>query len=199
MFPTSSNKKTTLTLAGWLFADLMLGLWAIFMVATPAPRPEVPTPTATLTPTPTMTATFTPTSMAVTLVTPTPVPTDMGPVGLSKAQCYNLELNNTNPDDGSERQAIFSQLEGQLPNDEKVRAGLVLIWGHGQDIIKGRQLAMRVGNIISEAYPLSFSIETGKKSMGFDRGAFKHVQIEVYFFTDGLWQSGREMQCEYLD
>lgn len=200
MFVSSTNnKRTTFSLAGWLFADLMLGLWAVFMVTNPAPKPDIPTltPTLTATPTPTVTSTMVPTATIIS--TPTPLPTDVGPIGLSDAQCYNLELDGTLFDDGSERQAILSQLEGQIPNDKNLRAGLVLVWGHGQDIPKGRQLAMRVGNIISEKYPLSFSAETEKKSMGFDHGSFKHVQIEIYFFTDGNWKSGREMPCEYLN
>lgn len=209
MSPYSSHKKiTTVSLAGWLFADLLLGLWALFMIIVPAPKlaPSTPTisasstiritpttrtqsarisPTFTLTPTPTPTRTLT--------------PTEMGPVGLSEAQCYNIELGGTAYEDGSERQAILTQITGQIPNNEDIRAGLILVWGHGIDIYGGRQLAKRVGLVISEEFPLSFGIGTEKKSLGYEVGRLRHVQIEVYFFTTSRWKSGREVKCEFTD
>jgi hypothetical protein len=123
----------------------------------------------------------------------------MGLVGLSKAQFYNLKLESTFAGKLSEKQAIINPLDVQIPNDARVRAGLVLIWGHGQDIYDGRQLAMQVGKVISENFPQSFGPEIGKKSLCFDHGAYKHVQVEVYFFTDTGWHSGPEVKCEYVD
>jgi len=200
MFTTSSsNKRSTFYLAGWLFADLLLGLWVVFMVTNVPPKQEpvplTPTPAATFTPT----VTATQTHPATPTPTSTPLPTDIGPVGLSKAQCYNLELENTFSGQASETQSILYQLNGQIPNDAKSRAGLVLIWGHGKDIYDGRQLAMRVGKVIRDNFPLSFGPETSMKSLGFDHGAYKHVQVEIYFFTDGEWHSGRETKCEFVD
>lgn len=183
----------------------------IFLLSSP-PMPDLPaTPTPTLTPTFTATVTPTPTLTPSPLPTegkrggggllmpsPTPVPTNYAPVGLAEPQCYNLELGSTDPTDGSEKQAILQQLRSQLPNDPSIRAGLLLIWGHGKDIYDGRRIAMRVGDVIQQAFPLSFA-EASRKSMGFDVGAYKHVQVEVYFFTDAEWKGGNPVKCEFTD
>ncbi|MEJ5201023.1 MAG: hypothetical protein WHV66_02210 [Anaerolineales bacterium] len=205
-----ANPHNTISLAGWLFADLLLGLSMIFLLSSPPPPPLPATPTPTRTPTFTATFTPNPTSMpspmmptgqaggSILTPSPTPLPTDYAPVGLAEPQCYNLELEGTDPTDGSERTAILQQLKNQLPNDPSFRAGLLLIWGHGKDIYDGRRIAIRVGNVIQQAFPLSFS-DASRKSMGFDVGAYKHVQVEVYFFTDSEWKGGNPVKCEFTD
>lgn len=205
-----ANPHNTISLAGWLFADLLLGLSMIFLLSSPPPPPLPATPTPTLTPTFTATFTPNPTSMpspmmptgqaggSILTPSPTPLPTDYAPVGLAEPQCYNLELEGTDPTDGSERTAILQQLKNQLPNDPSFRAGLLLIWGHGKDIYDGRRIAMRVGDVIQQAFPLSFA-DASRKSMGFDVGAYKHVQVEVYFFTDSEWKGGNPVKCEFTD
>ncbi len=171
--------------------------------------PPLPPLSNTATSTPTSSVTFEPTRTATPTPifhgdrnkgtpSPTPLPTDYAPVGLSKPQCYNLELAGSDPSDGSERNAIIQQLKNQLPNDPSIRAGLLLIWGHGKDIYDGRRIAMRVGDVIQQAFPLSFE-NTSRKSMGYDVGAYKHVQIEVYFFTDSEWKGGKPVRCEFND
>ena len=203
-----SNSQNAVSLAGWLFADLLLGLSMIFLLSNPPPPTLPATPTltatftATVTPTPTSTASPIPTegqkSQSISTPSPTPLQTDYAPVGLSEPQCYNLELAGTDPTDGSERTAILQQLKNQLPDDPSIRAGLLLIWGHGKDIYDGRRIAMRVGDVIQQTFPLSFA-DTSRKSMGYDAGAFKHVQIEVYFFTDSEWKGGNPVRCEFTD
>lgn len=203
-----SNSQNAVSLAGWLFADLLLGLSMIFLLSSPPPPalPATPTLTATFTATitPTPTSTPSPTLRAnqaaehILTPSPTPLPTDYAPVGLSEPQCYNLELAGTDPADGSERTAILQQLKNQLPNDPSIRAGLLLIWGHGKDIYDGRRIAMRVGDVIQQAFPLSFA-DASRKSMGYDVGTYKHVQIEVYFFTDSEWKGGNPVRCEFTD
>lgn len=189
--------NNTINLAGWLFADLLLGLSMIFLLSSSPPqRGYYPTSTPTITFTPTVT--ITPSPQPKASPTPTPLPTDWAPVGLSEPQCYNLELINTDPGDGSERLAIIQQLRNNLPNDPKIRAGLLLVWGHGKDIYDGRRIAKRVGDVIQQEFPLSFS-HASRKSMGFDAGVYKHVQIEVYFFTDSVWQGGNPVPCEFTD
>lgn len=205
-----SKSQNAISLAGWLFADLLLGLSMIFLLSS-TPPPTLPaTPTPTLTPTFTVPITPTPTYTPIPMMkagqagertltpSPTPLPSAYAPVGLSKPQCYNLELAGTDPTDGSERTAILQQLNNQLPNDPSIRAGLLLIWGHGKDIYDGRRIALRVGDVIQQAFPLSFA-DVSRKSMGYDAGAFKHVQIEVYFFTDSEWKGGNPVRCEFTD
>lgn len=206
-----ANPHNTISLAGWLFADLLLGLSMIFLLSSPPPPALPATLTPTLTPTFTATITPTPTLTPSPLPTegqkeggrsltpsPTPVPTNYAPVGLAEPQCYNLELAGSDPADGSERTAILQQLKNQLPNDPSIRAGLLLIWGHGKDIYDGRRIAMRVGDVIQQAFPLSFA-DASRKSMGYDVGTYKHVQIEVYFFTDSEWKGGNPARCEFTD
>lgn len=202
MFTSSSHsrKRSTLILAGWLFADLLLGLWAFSMVASPAPiELPTPTPSATATLFPSQTPTLFPTRTFTPEITFTPLPTEVGPVGLGSAQCYNIELAGTDPSDGSEEYAIIQQLKGQIPNDTNIQAGLVLVWAHGVDILNGRNISMRVNKALTKAFPLSFGEDTAKKSMGFQVGKLKHVQVEVYFFTNSPWQSGLEKPCEFVD
>jgi hypothetical protein len=203
-----STSQNTINLAGWLFADLLLGLSMIFLLSSPPPPPTPPPLTPTLTSTPTATSTSTPTSTPtpkidrslsqIETASITPVPTGLAPVGLSKPQCYNLELKGTDPSDGSEKDAILKQLNRMLPNNPSYRAGLLLIWGHGKSIYDGRRIAMRVGDVIQEAYPLSFA-KVSRKSLGYDFGDYKHVQVEVYFYTDSEWTGGQPVPCEFTD
>lgn len=198
----TTKSQNAVSLAGWLFADLLLGLSMLFLLSSPPPRPLQATPTHTLTPTPNPTPTPTPienkeAGQNITALL-TPPPTDYAPIGLSDPQCYNLELSGTDPNDGSERRAIIQQLSNQLPNDPSYRAGLLLIWGHGKDIYDGRRIAKRVGDVIQQAFPQSFA-NASRKSMGYDAGAYKHVQIEVYFFTDAKWTGGNPVPCEFKD
>jgi len=196
------SKRDGVSLAGWLFADLFLGLAMIFLASAPSsPPPLVPTPfieTSTLTNTPFFTRLPTTVTTSGNIKKDqTPVPTaTKAPIGLQKPQCYNLELEGTSVEDGSERDQIIRQLNKNMPNDSSVRVGLLLVWGHGKDIYQGRQLALRVSKIIQEQFPLSFA-GANQKTMGFDVGAYKHVQVEVYLFTDSKWEGINPAPCEY--
>ena len=65
-----SGRPDATLLAGWLFADLLLGLMVVFLAAAPgAPPPPTPTPTVTAT------ATATATASATTTAIPTATPT----------------------------------------------------------------------------------------------------------------------------
>ncbi|MCC7161329.1 MAG: hypothetical protein IT331_02455 [Anaerolineae bacterium] len=68
---TGNSSRDTIALAGWLFADLLLGLGLLFFVAASKGTPPVPTPTIT----PTASLTFTPTPTITRLPTYTPYPT----------------------------------------------------------------------------------------------------------------------------
>lgn len=60
---TGQGTRDTVALAGWLFADLLLGLGLLFFVAESKGTPPAPTPTITPTPSRTFTATSTITRM----------------------------------------------------------------------------------------------------------------------------------------
>lgn len=67
--------SSTVALAGWLFADLMLGLAVLFFAANTVGTPPTPTPIPTATAVPTATATLVPTATATATATPTRTPT----------------------------------------------------------------------------------------------------------------------------
>lgn len=192
-------------IAGWLFADLLLGLSMIFLIATsvrakPTPTPTtIPSPTLTMTVTPTSspTATITPSPKPEgTLVTPIPTSTKLGPIGLSSAQCYNLSLSSNSVLE--QKHSISYQLKSQIPNDKNIQAGLVLLWVHGKDMWEGVRMAGQIKDVVKEYFPNSFEDSTAFKSLYFETGDLYHTQLEIYFFTNSPWISGREVQCEYV-
>ncbi len=67
----NGNSRDTIALAGWLFADLLLGLGLLFFVAESRGTPPAPTPTVTST----ATRTYTPTNTPTRFPTYTPYPT----------------------------------------------------------------------------------------------------------------------------
>lgn len=71
---TGSSSRDTIALAGWLFADLLLGLGLLFFVAESKGTPPPPTPTTTATPTLTLTPTRTYTSSPTVTRYPTNTP-----------------------------------------------------------------------------------------------------------------------------
>lgn len=68
---SGNPSRDTIALAGWLFADLLLGLGLLFFVAGSKGTPPAPTPTIT----PTASLTYTPTPTITRLPTYTPYPT----------------------------------------------------------------------------------------------------------------------------
>lgn len=205
--------SSTLTLAGWLFADLLLGLSMLFLVS--GSRGHLPTATPTLTPaasrtpalaqrvdvTPTLTltasptVTWTPTLPPKPSVTPSATPAAAIQPGLDAPQCYNLELFSA--DTVSQTASITRVFQAQLPNELLNRAGLVMIWVHGSDMQEGVRVAREVGRQLQAVLPQSFG-NAQIKSLYFDTGNLYHVQLEVYFYTPAQWRSGSEAPCEYL-
>lgn len=69
--------RDTTLLSGWLFADLLLGLMVVFLIASPGGEAApTPTPTPTITPTNTRTPTNTPSPTETYTPTPTHTPTE---------------------------------------------------------------------------------------------------------------------------
>ena len=197
--------QDTVLLAGWLFADLLLGLSMIFLIMNfnGGGRSSLTTPTATTTPStfPTKTPTQTPTPTekfhTPTQYTPSPIPTGtLAAPGLGEAQCYNVNLNSE--DVLFQERSVINQLNYQIPNQEETNAGLVLVWAHGKNLGEGVIMAKKVGQILQENFPESFGNDTQLKSLYFEAGDLYHVQLEVYFFTTGSWESGFESTCEYV-
>jgi len=193
-----NSTSSIFSTAGWLFADLLLALGVIFLVSgSKYDKPEIPislspTTIASQTNTPTITISFTP-----TIITETPTNTmngveKAGPVGLSSHQCYNIYLPNGSIDNDD----IYEMLNNQLPDNPAIRAGLVLIWTHGETVGQGVEMSQQVGQILKAQFPESFS-KTEMKSLYFEIGQIYLIQLEIYFYTDSYWSSGYEVTCSY--
>jgi len=199
-----THNQDTVLLAGWLFADLLLGLSMIFLIMNfRGGGISAITPTATVTPSPTPTKTPTPiptptsTIISSNRITPSPFPTGtLAAPGLGEAQCYNVNL--TSEDVIFQERSVINQLEYQIPDQEDLKAGLVLVWAHGKNLGEGVIMAKKVGQVLQENFPESFGNDTQLKSLYFEAGDLYHVQLEVYFFTTGSWESGFESTCEYV-
>ncbi len=200
--------SSTLMLAGWLFADLLLGLSMLFLVS--GSRGYLPTvtptlsavpsrsPTLTFLPeaTPTLTPTLSPSPTPTVVPRPSATPTPLAvQPGLDEPQCYNFEL--TSADTASQTAYLTRFFQEQLPDDNHHRAGLVMIWVHGQDMREGVLVAREVGRLLQHVLPDSFG-DAQVKSLYFDTGELYHVQLEIYFYAPAQWRSGGEMMCEYL-
>lgn len=192
----SFSVKDTISLSGWLFADLLLGLSMLFLVFNTVGSDQ-PLNTGVGkdgTIIPSLTATTKPTITPIPTKKPTPLGADLGLPGLSAAQCYNIQLNSR--DVRSQIKEIQEFALKSLPNQKSISAGLYLIWAHSDSMTDGVRLAREVGQIIFQTLPNSFSTaET--KSLYFESGPLYHIQLEIYFFTNAPWKSGNEVPCEY--
>ena len=201
-----SRSRDTVSMAGWLFADLLLGLAMFFLVAnsvgiTPLPTPS-PTPTATSTPaksaTPrpstTPTSSATPTKVPTNTLTPTPMSTEMGPPGLSDAQCYAFDLDSRNVI--AQKSYILNNLMRSIPNDSEYPVGMFIVWAEGDAEKNGWSIAREVVQIIQEHFPESFGAAK-TKSLFYDFNRPYHVHVEVYFISSNKkWESHYEVGCE---
>lgn len=162
--------RDTVSLAGWLFADLLLGLSMLFFVfntvGPPPPPPErTPTPTsiatATAMATPTSTSTTTATAKATSTPTPlpptptiTPPPEPTMPPGLNPISVtFTLRtdvLLLTGQAKEKERARIRDEIRGRFESYRgtdgrpTTRAGIVLAFGNDQNPTVGGRLSREV-------------------------------------------------------
>lgn len=194
-----------LGIVGWLFADLLLGLTALFMVSTSGmpvealvgpPTPTVtPTPTATPTPTvaptatptstptltPTATPTVTPTATATATPTSTPTPPACHPTVLLVEHDFSVghAPGGGIPADDALRQA-FAPYQGQI-------AGIVLTFVHAQTIADGHDLADQVNGRLRAILPSMFTGTSITKPLGwldFDPSATGQVDFNAFFISN---------------
>ncbi len=158
-------------LSGWLFADLLLGLAMLFLVASPgAPAVPTPTPTPTLTPTSTPTPrptstltptlTPTPTSTPTEVIPPTPVPTrpgvELAPREATLVTNADVLLGPDGPAKDAERLQLRQQIWSQYQSLSNRRAGFVISFGNHPNYIKGNQLSEEVAKLLQETVPTLF-------------------------------------------
>ena len=198
----------TVALAGWLLADLLLGLAMLFFVfntvgpepaeptATPTNTPTVtPTVTLTATPTvtprgtPTVTPTATPTVTSIPSPTPTPVQSGLDLEAEERIIKTNADILLGSDDLAKEQERTRIQ---QLIRDEfeeeydgKGRAGFVLIWGYAPTISEGNRLAAEVNQLLEPALENVFK-GSARKELHWvitsqDDTQRGDVGLEVYF------------------
>jgi hypothetical protein len=193
--------QDTVSLAGWLFADLLLGLAMLFLVINSVGTEPASTPTATKTnipvppsPTPTTSPTATPTPIKTSPPTRTPLimPTvthTRSPIPTSKATVQEsarigLDLKPVEiiirPD-----QNFKEVVERGLLSYKNRRAGLVLTFGYQPETGKGVDSAANSYRVLTNLYPVMFQ-DTINKSFWWDVSPDKPagtLRFEIYFFT----------------
>jgi hypothetical protein len=166
----NSNIRDSISLAGWLFADLFLGLAMLFLIFNTQGTEISYLNLVTSTPT------LPPTSSISIAQTPTVDPSYE--VGLDLVPHY---ITIPNSDDNSIKNQISQTLE-QFPNK---RAGLVITLGYHDEIRKGMALANKVNGSLKELYPIMFSNAVMKPFWySIDQNhPIGTVVAEIYFFT----------------
>lgn len=162
-------------LSGWVFADLLLGLFVIFLVSSRGGSPEelaaIPLPTPTFTSTATRTATpmstWTPFPTLVPLPTYTPFPTLRPTVTAVPALSVGLDPSpykitlRTDPalflsGDNSSRRAAEDiyrkQLHACLDQAAGTRIGMAIASGYNQRDDNGQEMAKRSLSIMREEF-----------------------------------------------
>lgn len=180
----------TVSLAGWLFADLLLGLAMIFFVFNTVGSQPAPTPTPVM-------ITETPTASPTSTATPTPIPTPIGTLvaipGPALEQTPVTTILTTN---------IHALLgpEGQAKDAERARvraqireyfgefvglkaAGMVLTFGRSPDWREGARLAAEVNSLLVTELPQVFGGAALRNfySIQDDPDMIGTVKVEVYF------------------
>ena len=204
----------TVPLAGWLFADLLLGLAMLFITSmigvqpspTPLPVSQVtntptstPTLTATRIATPTRTPTLppgvTPTFTSTPTQTPTPIPPGLNQIPYTVTIRLDPRLvpdwvsdsaNNKN----AAREQIRSQLDSCLEgiNKNEGRAGLVLAYGGNPDPLRGEKIASEASSLLRSQFSKLFNDGTVIKNfhdLQKDPTANGKIVLEIYLMRGG--------------
>lgn len=204
-----SNPRDLVWLSGWVFADLMLGLFVIFLVSSRGGSPEelaaIPTstPTFTLTVTRTATpiATWTPFPTLVPLPTYTPFPT-LRPtitaipalsIGLDQTPYYvtlrtdpTLFLSTSISDKQTADKQFRDQIHSCLDQAAGSKAGLVLATGYNPDATNGHAFAKRVISLLSDEIRDVFggTVQKDFHALSDDPYFNGMVTLEIYFVAD---------------
>lgn len=177
--------NATIPLVGWLFADMLLGLMMIFMMAAPSVKLE-PTPTPTDGPTSTPRATATPGPTSTPRPTSSPGPTETpGPapeMGLSLTP-IEFEIPYTE-DEATLRMNLQREVDAALGGVAGARAGLIQSFGMDefQDSNRATARSRQTNQILGELRPDVFSGALAQDyiDLRFRRNA---VRVQIYLLT----------------
>lgn len=194
--PRNGIFRDTMSLAGWLFADLLLGLAMLFFVFNTVGTKPTPPPRATYTPLPTYTPaptytprptytplrqepprrTYTPLPTYTPAPTYTPLPTPQHEGVEQVAEIFTLVDGR---DKGEQIRELFSPYVGER------RAGFVLIFGNAPTIEGGNTLAREVERLLPAVVPEVFG-DAGMKALHYlraDGSREGEVDLEIYFLV----------------
>jgi hypothetical protein len=202
------GSQDSVAMAGWLFADLLLGVAMLFFVfntvgelpaITPEPPvepTETPTPTATATPTstPTVSPTSTP-SIASTVVTITPTPTmtrmpslNSNPTIVRVSVDMEVLLGNDNARKEAERTKVLQAVQKELSGIGHRQAGIVLTFGttRHNEPERGDKLAREVNTLLKEGLPHIFGRAVLKSyhQLSGDPASIGDTELEIYWLSE---------------
>ena len=175
-----SPQRGIATLAGWLFADLILVLMLVMMASQPDPLVNPPVAA---------THRASPTPRRSPSPTPKPTPTPARPRTLDLKP---VVIHVDGPDASNAQ--IVSSIQSQLAGYQGQQAGMVLVFGDGSCIGPDTQYADTVIGLLSQVYPNTeppmFPASTVTRPFinGGDGGdctgdSATGADLDVYYFT----------------
>jgi hypothetical protein len=172
------SQRGVATLAGWLFADLILVLMLVMMAGQPDPlvNPKVAV-THRISPSPSRSP------------SPTPTPTPTRPRTLDLKP---VVIHVDGP--GASNAQLIASIQSQLAGDQGKQAGMVLVFGDGDCISPDTQYADTIIALLGQAYPdadppmFPASTVTRPFINGGDGGdcgdeSATGADLDVYYFT----------------
>lgn len=203
-------QRKTVHIAGWLFADLLLGLAMLFitsMVGLPIPTPAptlppgvTPSPTATQTPTPTATVTLTRSPTVASRGTPGGAPpTPTLPAGINPTPFVatfradpNLVpewmQNPNSPQAATARNQISQQMHACLDKyNGLTQASVVLNFGGNPNNRNGDAIALEANQLLRKEFPSLFgtpsTVFENFHSISASPSANGTVKLKIYFVS----------------
>lgn len=208
------KSRDTVAIAGWLFADLLLGVAMLFFVfntvgeplvtatrtptvtptLTPTPTPT-PSPTGTrlptVTPTPTMTSTSTPTPTLTPSPSSTPTPSgglDPEPEEISFIVDANSLLSDNDSYKQAEQTRVRDIIREKLERFSGFRAGMVLSTGTTLFTTpsQGRMMADEVNELLRDVFPRVFAGAIFKSFhfLSNDPARVGEIELEIYWIME---------------
>lgn len=149
------GRLSTVLLAGWLFADLLLVLTVVSLSDQPDPLAAAPSPTPS------------PAS------SPSPSPSPAGPRSVEKAP-VKVRV------DGDTRTELVGQLKKETGRWARREAALVLTFGGSSS---GTRYAHRVNSLLGRARPGMFTKDTATEDFHALSEPADTAELWVYFYT----------------
>ena len=161
-----ANRGVSISLVGWLWADILLGLFVIFLAASSAPTPVVK-------------ATPTPSASASATAAPG---IDPQPFTLARFSVNGTSLLSNDPAlVAAEQQRIATELSAKLTAAQPGRrAAMVLAYGAHEDPVQGDRLVRAATQGLRSGPFDGSTIKTYHGLVTGDRGST--ITVEVYLY-----------------